>query len=68
MIDFLFKDHANQGRTKNHWTKEKLQEEANKSKSRKDFRDNNRKAYNMAKEYKIMNDLFKNHPNQGYQN
>jgi predicted GIY-YIG superfamily endonuclease len=67
LLDFLFRNHINQGRTKNHWTKEKLQKEANKSKSRKDFRDNNTKAYNMAKEYKIMNDLFKNHPNQGYQ-
>ena len=68
ILDEIFKNHPNQGRTKNKWTKEILQQEADKYKSRKEFKDNNQKAYNMAKEYKIMNDLFKNHYNRGYQN
>ena len=26
----------------------------------------NKKAYNMAKEYRLLNELFKNHINKGY--
>jgi hypothetical protein len=48
------------------WTKEKLQEEANKYLTRNDFRKNNINAYSYSKTKKILNELFKTHLNQGY--
>lgn len=50
------------------WTKEKLQEEANKYNTRSDFRNKNKKAYSASIKRKIINELFKNHPNQGRTN
>jgi hypothetical protein len=71
ILDDLFKNHINQGRTTDqkisgYWTKEKLQEESNKYLIRNDFRKNDINAYSRAKSKKILDDLFKNHINQGY--
>jgi len=69
IIDELFKNHINQGRTAKHkyyWTTERLQEEANKYKTRNDFRKNDINSYSYSKTKKILNELFKNHINQGY--
>lgn len=71
LLNELFKNHPNNGHTKdrNHlgyWTKEKLQEEVNKNTTRKEFREKYKKVYNMAKEYKLLDELFKNHINNGY--
>ena len=51
---------------KTEWTKEKLQDEVNKYKTRKEFRNNNRNAYLAALNNKMMEELFKNHINNGY--
>lgn len=50
------------------WNYKKLQTLANKYKSRKDFKINNLKAYNVAYKLKIMDKIFENHPNKGYSN
>lgn len=66
LLDILFKNHINQGvykKQRRYWSIEKLKEESNKYKSRRKC---NIKAYNMAKEYKLMDELFKNHLNKGY--
>ena len=51
---------------KTEWVKEKLQDEVNKYKTRKEFRNNSRNAYLTALNNKMMDDLFKNHINNGY--
>lgn len=72
IVDDLFKDHSNKGylykepNEKTNWTKEMLQEEANKYKTRREFLINNTRAYNFAYKHDLLNDLFKNHPNQGF--
>ena len=48
------------------WTLEKLQEEANKYQTRGDFQKNS-SAYSISYHRKILNDLFKNHINKGYE-
>lgn len=45
-----------------------MQALANKYKSRKDFKINNLKAYNVAYKLKVMDKLFENHTNKGYSN
>ena len=71
IIDELFKNHLNKGydndRTINgFWTNDKLQEEVNKYENRKEFSEKNSKACHIAWSRKIMDKLFKNHPNNGY--
>jgi len=51
-----------------HWTIEKLQEEANKYKTRKEFSKNSSSAYQTAQKNGTLNILFKNHKNNGYNN
>lgn len=48
------------------WTEEKLQEEANKYQTRNEFIKNNEKTYSAALIKGILDELFKNHPNEGY--
>lgn len=71
LLDELFKNKPNQGYSddKVHpgdWTKEKLQDEVNKYKTRREFEKNN-DAYVAAYYHKLLDELFKNHENQGYQ-
>ena len=70
MMEELFKNHINNGYCENrklngYWTKEKLQEEANKYETVGEFLKNNKKAYDISHRKKILNDLFKNHTNLG---
>ncbi len=48
------------------WTKKELQKEADKYKTRVEFKKNNYAAYIASYKIKIMNELFKNHTNNGY--
>ena len=71
IIEILFKNHSNNGYSENqkikgYWTKERVQDESRKYKNRADFYTNNASAYNKALKINILNDLFKNHPNNGY--
>jgi len=71
LLDELFKNHKNKGycdykKYSGYWTKEKLQEEANKYKTRGEFTKNNKSAYSSAVYKKLLNELFKNHTNNGY--
>jgi uncharacterized protein (UPF0128 family) len=71
LFDKLFKNHKNQGYCENrvhrdHWTKEILQEEANKYSTRLKFKKNNYIAYKAAHRKKLLDELFKNHENNGY--
>ena len=64
IINYLFKNHHNQGFTEKqkisgYWTKEKVQEESIKYKNRSEFKKKLGSAYNAAKKFKIINDLFK---------
>ncbi len=70
LIDELFKNHPNLGKSTDrkpdyYWTKEILQDEANKYKTRKEFKKIDINAYRAAIRLKIMDELFKNHPNEG---
>jgi hypothetical protein len=69
LMDELFKNHPNEGfsedrERKGYWTKERLQEEADKCKNRDEF--SNTKAYSIAYNKGLIDELFKNHPNEGY--
>jgi len=71
LLDELFKNHKNNGYSNNHvkygyWNEEKIQEEANKYETRSEFREHNGSAYMTATKLKILNDIFKNHLNNGY--
>ncbi len=69
LMDKLFKNHTNQGRTINpdgYWTKERLQEEANKYETRGEFLKKDRKSYMASYRLNLVDELFKNHPNKGY--
>jgi len=73
IIDELFKNHINQGRSNKqkefkYWTKERLQEEVNKCKTRNEFREKSHNAYYAANNLKIINELFKDLPNKGRTN
>ena len=65
-IDELFKNHPNNGFKEDFWTIKKLQEEANKYETIKDFRKNSLLAYRSAWGKKVLNQLFKNHINNGH--
>ena len=52
--------------SRNYWTEEKLQAEANKYKNRLELKKNNKSAYNAIKSRKLLSKLFKNHVNNGY--
>lgn len=71
LMDKLFNYHINFGYSdrqviSGYWTEEKLQEEADKYISRKEFRDSNRAAYSAAFKKNLLDSLFKNHINKGY--
>lgn len=71
ILNDLFKNHLNNGYSENrniygYWTDERLQDEANKYKTRKEFKKYNNNAYITSKKRKILNILFKNHINNGY--
>jgi hypothetical protein len=69
IIDEIFKNHLNSGYSKNkngYWTEEKLQEEANKCKTREEFNTKHKAAYLAAYRMNILDKLFKNHSNKGY--
>lgn len=70
IINELFKNHKNKGYTdkqkiSGYWTKEKIQTEADKYLTRKDFLKNSPSVHS-AYGKKIMDELFKNHINEGY--
>ena len=65
-LNDLFKNHINKGYKRNYWTKEKLQEESNKYKTINEFKKNNASAYATVLNNKILDELFKNHINNGY--
>jgi hypothetical protein len=71
LLDELFKNHLNLGRTDKqvifgYWTEEKLQEEANKYKTRGEFQEKNASAYQAAVKKQIIGKLFNDHSNKGY--
>ena len=73
IMDELFKNHINKGYTdkqKNsglkYWTIEKLQKIVDKYESRDEFRKNDLKIWNIVHYRNLMDELFKNHSNQGY--
>jgi len=71
IMDELFKNHPNQGYTTKQkkfkfWTIEKIQKIADKYKTRNDFRKNDYSFWVVAHNRNFMDELFKNHPNQGY--
>jgi len=66
MLDELFENHINKGFIDDYWTFDVLQSEANKYKTRQDFRNYNILAYKAAWYKKILDKLFENHLNEGY--
>ena len=69
LMDELFKNHPNQGHSHkptNYWTKKRLQDEANKYETIKEFREKNSGAYSTAAHKNLLKELFKNHTNQGH--
>ena len=66
ILDELFKNHPNKGIHQKRWTKERLQEEADKYETRDDFRINSNSAYSTAQRTGLLAELFKNHPNKGF--
>jgi hypothetical protein len=68
IIDDLFKNHPNNGYKNKYgyWSLENLQKEVDKYETRYDFYKNCHGGYVAAVKIKILNDLFKNHPNNGY--
>jgi hypothetical protein len=70
-IDFLFKNHFNNGYDINrlspgYWTIEKLQEDVNKYKTRNEFYKKSSSAYTISIQKGLIDELFKNHTNLGY--
>ncbi len=73
LLDELFKDHENNGFTNKkvvtgYWIFDKLQEEVNKYNTRQDLYKNNINVYDAARAKGVLNELFKNHKNNGYTN
>ena len=71
LMNKLFKNHPNLGHKDDqmlsgYWTEEKLQDEVNKYKNRVEFRNNSKAAYSAARHKNLIDELFKNHINQGY--
>jgi len=54
------------GGTKIKWTKNKLQKIADKYENRRDFQINDNLAYSASNRLKLLNEIFKNHKNNGY--
>lgn len=57
---------GNLGGTIKKWSKNKLQKEANKYKTRSEFAKYSSSAYSTAASKKLIDELFKNHENQGF--
>ena len=57
-----FEEFLNESR---YWTPERLQDEANKYKTRKEFKDGNIRAWSAANKHGLMNDIFDKHEKQG---
>ena len=73
ILDELFKNHLNNGYSKKqkisgYWTQERLQEEADRYKTRREFNKNSKSAYGKAQKMNILDKLFKNHIDHGYIN
>jgi len=73
LLNKLFENHENNGYNENrkvdgYWSTEKLQEEANKYKTRSEFYRESNSAYHIACSKNLINVLFKNHFNKGYDN
>ena len=66
ILDKIFKNHYNNGNKDLKWTKDTLQEEADKYETIKDFRKNNYNAYSASVKYNLLDELFKNHTNKGF--
>lgn len=71
LLDELFKNHINNGYTdkqkiSGYWTFDKLKKYADKYKTRTEFRMKDNKLYVVAKNKNLLDELFKNHLNQGY--
>ena len=73
LLDEIFKNHKNQGGVKSmkslkklKWAKEMLQAEADKCETIDEFRKKYNKAFSIAQKRKIIGELFKDKPNQGY--
>ena len=71
ILDELFKKHKNNGyadksKTNLIWTIDKLKEEVKKYKTRSEFYKKSSGAYDRALNLNILDELFKNHPNNGY--
>lgn len=71
LIDILNNRNNNKGyfgKPNGYWTKETLQEEANKYLTRSEFSIKNKGAYHIASNKKIIDELFQNHINNGFKN
>lgn len=69
LLNELFENHSNNGYIEAKiWTIEILQEKINKYKTRKDFRENDFNCYRSAYKNNLLDELFKNHINQGFIN
>lgn len=69
ILNKLFQNHTNKGYItvpNNYWTEEKLQNLANKYKSRREFELNNKVAYAKVVKKGELDKLFENHINKGY--
>ena len=71
ILDKLFNDHENQGYAEKHnpnkvFTKKQLQNIVNKYKTRREFQKNDSEAYSNAVRNSLLDELFKDKPNQGY--
>lgn len=69
ILDEIFNEHFNFGYDKsirNYWTIERLQHEVNKYENRNEFRNKEPKIYGIVKVNKLLDELFKNHKNNGY--
>jgi hypothetical protein len=66
LLNKLFSDHKNKGYCRKKWTKEELQEEVNKYKTRHEFYKKNSRCYFAAHRKNILDKLFINHKNKGY--
>ena len=69
ILDELFENYPNNGFLKQkvgYWSKQILQIEANKYKFRSDFYKYSGSAYSKASSFKMLDELFENHLNEGY--
>jgi len=71
LLDKIFKNHTNKGYSEKHnpnnvFTKKQLQNIANHYKTRREFQNSNSAAYSNAVRNSLLDELFKDHENQGY--